>query len=291
MGGHGHGHPNLAHHFESLDNQFHAGKLGMWLFLATEVLLFAGLFCAYTVYRALHPEVFEHASLFLDRPLGALNTVILIASSFTAAMAVRAAQLRKKELTTLMLALTIAGGAGFMVVKFFEYKHKFHEHLLPGAHFDPKWERERPPEVEQAAREAAEEAKQRGEAPLVLMDAPVAYEPVIPGAELAGSTVVPLPPERVRADAAAQAAPEGLPPVDPDKVRNVHIFFGIYFLMTGLHGIHVLIGMIVLGWVLVRNMRGDFAHGWYLPVDLAALYWHLVDLIWIYLFPLLYLIA
>ncbi len=290
MGDHGHGHPNLAHHFDSLDQQFHAGKLGMWLFLATEVLLFAGLFCAYTVYRALHPEVFEHASLFLDRPLGALNTTVLLASSFTAAMAVRSAQLRNKQMTTLMLALTIAGGAGFMVIKYIEYSHKFHDHLLPGAYFDPRHERELPEEVRQAAEEQAKEAAAESPQPRRIVDAPANYAPVVPGAELAKSTQVPRPATRVEAGAAPEEIP-GLPEIDPQKVRNVHIFFGIYFCMTGLHGIHVLIGMAVLAWVLLRNLRGDFDKGYYLPVDLAALYWHLVDLIWIYLFPLLYLIA
>lgn len=290
MGAPGHGHPNLAHHFDSLDQQFHAGKLGMWLFLATEVLLFAGLFCAYTVYRALHPEVFEHASLFLDRPLGTLNTVVLLASSFTAAMAVRSAQLRKKQMTTLMLGLTIAGACGFMIIKYIEYRHKFHEHLLPGAHFDKRHERELPEAVRQAAEERAAEAAAEAQ-PRRIVDAPADYTPVVPGAELAKSTQVPLPATRVEAGAAPPPSIPGLPEIDPQKVRNVHIFFGIYFCMTGLHGIHVLIGMGVLTWVLIRNVRGDFDHGYYLPVDLAALYWHLVDLIWIYLFPLLYLIA
>src|SRR5258707_14554731 len=109
--------PNLAHHFDTPDQQYTSGKLGMWMFLGTEVLMFGGLFCAYAVYRHNHPEVFEYAHQYLDKNLGALNTIILITSSLTMAWGVRAAQMGKKGLLVALLALTILGGAGFMVVK------------------------------------------------------------------------------------------------------------------------------------------------------------------------------
>jgi cytochrome c oxidase subunit 3 len=287
MGGHDHGgDPNLAHHFDNMQQQFEAGKLGMWLFLGTEVLLFAGLFCAYTVFRLNHPEVFKHASGFLDTPLGATNTLVLLASSFTAAMAVRAAQTRNTPQLKLMLILTICGAFGFLGIKFVEYKAKFEHNTLWGMRFDPRNQEPHKPkegETEEAAA-ATTDATPR------LSDAnALGYEAGAPGDDLVQKAGVATPPEMAHAEKAE--AEDKLPDYyDPLKVRNVHVFFGIYFCMTGLHGLHVIIGMIVLIWLLWRANRGDFDNGYYLPVDLGALYWHLVDLIWIFLFPLLYLI-
>ena len=283
---HDHGDPHLQHHYNDMEQQVRAGKLGMWLFLATEVLLFAGLFCAYTVYRALHPEVFEHAAKFLDVKWGAINTVVLIASSFTVALAVRAAQLRQRNALIGLLAATILGGFGFLGIKYIEYSHKFHDDLLWGLKFDPRHEQPH------AAPPVAAGAVTEGEpGRAVILDEPVAYEAAVLGEDLEQtSSMIKRPPVRVT-QAASEAAASIPTTYDPLKVRNVHIFFGIYFCMTGLHGLHVIIGMIVLGWVLMRAIRGDFDDGYYLPVDLGGLYWHLVDLIWIYLFPLLYLIG
>ncbi|NJN63619.1 MAG: cytochrome c oxidase subunit 3 family protein, partial [Acidobacteria bacterium] len=127
--------PEHQHHFETPTQQFESGKLGMWVFLATEILLFGGLFCAYAVYRSLHPEVFVYASLFLDRVLGGINTVVLICSSLTMALGVRAAQLGQRKLLLWMLALTIVGGFGFMGIKYAEYKHKWESGLLWGTNY------------------------------------------------------------------------------------------------------------------------------------------------------------
>ncbi|RMG45040.1 MAG: cytochrome c oxidase subunit 3 family protein [Acidobacteria bacterium] len=218
----------------------------MWLFLATEVLLFSGLFCAYAIYRASHPETFRFAHRFLDWRLGGLNTVILITSSFTMAWGVREAQLGRRRALAVLLAITLLCGAGFMTVKYVEYKAKFEHHLLWGTKFSPD------PELLAEHGAAAHES----------------------GAETGW---------------AAGTAPEALLPKEPPA--NMHIFFGIYFLMTGLHGLHVLMGMLAIGWVLRRAVRGDFSSSYYTPVDLVGLYWHLVDLIWIFLFPLLYLIS
>src|SRR4051812_40164663 len=157
---HGHDHPKfLAHHFETPQQQFDSGKLGVWLFLTTEILLFSGLFCAYAVYRARHPEVYAFAHLYLDKWLGALNTIVLIFSSFTMAWAVRASQLGEKpfivylpmgkgnvkqlfrcshrSLCVALLGITIACGGVFMVVKFFEYKAKWQHQTLPGLNYNP----------------------------------------------------------------------------------------------------------------------------------------------------------
>jgi cytochrome c oxidase subunit 3 len=296
--GHGdHAHPSyLQHHFETPEQQYTSGKLGMWLFLATEILLFAGLFCAYSVYRGIHPEVFIYAHHFLDTKLGAINTCVLLISSFTMAWGVRAAQLGQRKLLIALLSLTILGGFGFLGIKYVEYSHKIHDGLMWGKNYHPA--------VHGTTHgEGAAEAAHEGEAAAPPDAAPV---PAVEGpAATAGAAVEPAVPEgfprglKVEPSLipAAAEAPPGT--VDQDSViaekveispKNVHIFFGIYFLMTGLHGIHVIIGMIAIGWALRRSIRGDFSPAYYTPVDLVGLYWHLVDLIWIFLFPLLYLI-
>ncbi len=217
----------LAPHYPSMGAQLDATKLGMWLFLASEVLFFGGLFAAYAVYRANHPDLFRYAHHFLDWRLGATNTVVLIGSSLSAAWAVRAAQLGRRRVLRLTLVLTLALAATFLVVKYFEYSHKLHNGVFWGAAYRPSEE--------------------------ILAALPPALR-----------------------DAAAP--------------RHVGIFFSLYFLMTGLHGIHVLVGMGLFAWLLRRAGRGDFSATYYGPVDVVALYWHLVDVIWIFLFPLFYLI-
>ncbi len=251
--------PHLAHHYGSAAQQREAGKLGMWLFLATEILLFGGLFCAYAVYRANHPEIFLYAHRFLDKTLGTVNTAVLICSSFTMALAVRAAQLGRRRLLMGLLGATILLAFCFLGIKGVEYESKWKEGLLWGRRFH---------------------------AELPAPPAPAA-EPRIPSVPASGDRST-IPP--------AAEGPEGLAgppraaPVEAAAPKNVQIFFGVYFLMTGLHGIHVLAGIVLLSWMLRRAWRGEFGPAYYTPVDLTGLYWHLVDLIWIYLFPLLYLI-
>jgi len=220
--GHGHHGPAwLAHHFDTPAQQFDAAKLGMWAFLAQELLFFSGLFVAYGVYRSWYPEMFRAASHQLDKIMGGTNTVVLLFSSFTAAMAVRSSQLGKKKETGNYLLVTIGCALVFLVIKFFEYRHKFEAGLLPSRFFHPHAE------------------------------------------HLAHGASLPA---------------------------NAGSFFGIYFMMTGVHGVHVVVGIGVLIWIWLRNQRGEFSKDYFTPVDIAALYWHLVDLVWIYLFPLLYLI-
>lgn len=219
--------PFLAVQFDDMGTQLATGKLGIWLFLASEVLFFSGLFLAYAVYRAHHPELFRYASLFLDWRMGALNTVVLVSSSLSAAWAVRAAQLGNRRVLDFTLVATLVLAATFMVVKYFEYSHKLHHGVGWGASCNPS-------------------------------------------AELLAS----LP-------AAAQALP---------VPKQLGTFFSVYYLMTGLHGIHVLVGMGLFAWLLARARRGHFGPRYFGPVDVVALYWHLVDMIWIFLFPLFYLI-
>lgn len=209
-------HPaHLAHHFSDLEQQKESAKLGMWVFLLTEILLFGGLFCAYAVFRAWYPDMFYNAHKELNVFLGTINTIVLITSSVTVALAIHSIRLNKRKAAVGLLVVTILLAATFLVIKYFEYSHKFHLGQLPGKYYT--------------------------------------Y------AGLGG--------------------------------ENPHVFFSIYFMMTGLHGLHVLIGMFVLGWVAVRTMKGEFSSEYYTPMEMGGLYWHLVDMIWIYLFPLLYLIG
>jgi cytochrome c oxidase subunit 3 len=271
------GHPaHLQHHFDNDRQQFSASKLGMWLFLATEILLFAGLFVAYAVYRSNHPEIFIYASQFLDTTLGGINTMVLLLSSFTMAWGVRAAQLGQKKLLVSLLAITLLGGFGFLGIKYVEYEAKWKHGLLWGVNFNPASHDDHGEDAGHAAVEAEEVAP-----------APVVTEAVTPEGLKFEPTVVPP----------SATGPAGT--VEPDdevdhdtgvQPENVQIFFGIYFLMTGLHGIHVLVGMSLIFWILLKSMRGAYGPKYFTPVDLVGLYWHLVDLIWIFLFPLLYLI-
>jgi cytochrome c oxidase subunit III len=217
-----HAHPKfLAHHFDTPAQQFDAAKIGMWAFLAQELLFFSGLFVAYGVFRSWYPEVFSQASHQLDRTMGTVNTLVLLVSSLTAALSVRSAQVGKKNETTIYLLITIFCAFIFLGVKYFEYKHKFDAGLLPGKFFHPH------------------------------------ASHLVPGTHL---------------------GPEG------------HVFFSIYFMMTGVHAIHIIVGIGVMTWILKRNLNNEFSKEFFTPVDIVALYWHLVDLVWIYLFPLLYLI-
>jgi cytochrome c oxidase subunit 3 len=224
---HGHEHPSyVQHHYDTAVQQFDAAKLGMWVFIATEILMFGGLFVAYLLGKAHEPEVFVAGHHYLNKIMGATNTIVLLFSSLTAALAVRSSQLGKRNETSLWLVITLLCACVFLVIKYFEYSHKIEEGLLPGRYFGH-------PNFDMSA-------------------APLFHE--------------------------------ALP-------ARANMFFGLYFMMTGLHGLHVLIGMGILTWVLIRNLRGDFSAEYFTAVDLGALYWHLVDLVWIYLFPLLYLVG
>jgi cytochrome c oxidase subunit 3 len=287
---------NLAHHFDTPLQQFDAGKLGIWLFLTTEILLFSGMFCAYAVYRHNHPEVFEYADHWLNPTLGGLNTLVLIFSSFTMAWAVRAAQLGQQKLLVRLLTITLLCGVVFLGVKFVEYKDKWQHATLPGAFYDPK---HAPGGGHHAAAGSAGEG-------VTSAPASTPAPGTSPASASAAKLTLVLPPlPMVGPDAALQnqsqippaaIGPRGVAanvtePLElPGEPANVQVFFGIYFVMTGLHALHVIAGMAVIAWILRRSIRGDFGPEFFNPVDFTGLYWHLVDLIWIFLFPLLYLI-
>lgn len=207
-------HPDLQHHFDTLEQQHEAATLGMWLFLITEVLFFGGLFLAYMVYRMWYPEAWIEGSRALDIVLGGVNTVVLITSSLTMALAVRAAQTGSPRATVNWLLATMALGLTFLVIKYFEYAHKFELNEVPGFNFE--WH-------------------------------------------------------------------------TPHR-DQVEIFFSLYFTMTGLHALHMVIGFGVLSVIAWMAYKRRFTPEWNTPVEISGLYWHFVDIVWIFLFPLLYLV-
>ncbi len=206
--------PELKHHFDDMAQQREAATLGMWMFLATEVLFFGGLFASYMIYRVWYPSTFGEASRTLDITLGTVNTMVLITSSLTMALAVHAAATDRRRSTMLFLVMTMALGAVFLGIKGVEYYRKFAEHHVPGLgfHFE-------------------------GQAP-----------------------------------------------------ERAQLFFSLYFAMTGLHAVHMIVGVGILSVILYMARRGAFSSRWHTPVEISGLYWHFVDIIWIFLFPLLYLV-
>ncbi len=205
----------LQHQFDDLEQQMDASTLGMWVFLLTEIMFFGGLFAAYTVYRAAFPEAFAAGSLHLDLKLGGFNTVVLIASSLTMALAVRAAQLGQRKNLVAFLAATLGLGLVFLVVKVFEYHHKYVERLIPGPNF--------------------------------VFEGPHAAQ--------------------------------------------VQMMFCFYFAMTGMHALHMVVGVGLLVYFIAKARAGRYTAQYYWPVEVMGLYWHFVDIVWIFLFPLLYLIG
>jgi cytochrome c oxidase subunit 3 len=216
---------HVAHHFDSSEQEFEASKFGMWLFLVTEVLMFGGLFVAYAVFRSLYPDTWQVCANILDWKMGLLNTLILIASSFSMVLGVFAAQTDRQWLLKIGLLCTILCACFFMVNKYHEWDHEFERGVMPGRFFDK--------------------------------EGPAAQEHFLR---------------------------KGL------DVERAPIFFGLYFTMTGIHGLHIVIGIALLTWLLIRSTRGEFYPNFYTPVEIVGLYWHIVDVIWIFLFPLFYLI-
>ncbi len=207
-------HPRLQSHFADMGQQVGASSLGMWVFLATEILFFGGLFTAYLVYRMQYPDAFAGASQQLNIVLGGINTAVLITSSLTMVLAVRGAQMGRRRTQVVFLLLTIALGLVFLGIKGVEYASKFSEGLVPGAGF-----------------------RYEGPSPL-----------------------------------------------------NAQLFFSLYFVMTGMHAVHMIIGIGVVTVLVVMASRGRFTRAYHTPVEVSGLYWHFVDIVWIFLFPLLYLI-
>jgi cytochrome c oxidase subunit 3 len=213
----------LEEQFTDLEQQHECAVLGMWLFLATEVLFFGALFVGLAAYRYQYPDEWEHASEKLNWVVGGLNTVVLLVSSMCAALAVNAARAGNSRRCVLFLLLTVALALAFLGLKGYEYYSDYRDYLIPGWRFRP------------------EEWVGRG--------------------------------------------------LRRDQVPHVELFLFFYWVMTGLHALHVTIGVVVILVVAALAARGAFTPQYYAPVDVTVLYWHFVDIVWIYLFPMLYLIG
>jgi cytochrome c oxidase subunit III len=205
----------LREQFDTAEQQKDASTLGMWIFLITEIMFFGGMFLAYTIYRSAYPHVFALTSTSLNVYIGAANTVVLLCSSFTMVLAVRAAQLGQQKAIIIFLILTLILGGIFLGVKAYEWNEKFQEHHVPGPSFH------------------FEGTNEQGHAQL---------------------------------------------------------FFSLYFAMTGLHALHMVVGAGLLIFLIWKAKQGTYSADYFTPVDLTGLYWHFVDIIWIFLFPLFYLI-
>jgi cytochrome c oxidase subunit III len=217
----------VQEHFKSAFHQFDTAKMGIWLFMVTEILMFGGLFIGYALFHMKYPEMFAEGARFLDWRLGFINTLVLIFSSLTMALGIYFCQVNQIKKAVMSLAITILCGAIFMVIKYFEYTHKFHMGIFPGNMLN--------------------------------------LETVNEHLSSLGEPIV--------------------------KSSNLGLYFGFYFCMSGLHGIHVLVGMSLITWCMVRAIRGDFNANYYTAVEGVGIFWHIIDLIWIFLFPLLYLVG
>lgn len=206
-----------------MEQQRDAASLGMWLFLGTEIMFFGGMFLAYLIYRMSYFNEFAAGSRSLDLTLGTINTIVLICSSLTVALGVRAAQMGKRKLLVVLMILTLIFGCTFLGIKGIEWHAKYVEHHIPGATFD--------------ATDIAHEYPQI--------------------------------------------------PIDQSHEQ---IFFSLYFAMTGLHALHMIIGVGLFLYITYHAWKGKYGPSYHTPVEIAGLYWHFVDVVWIYLFPLLYLI-
>lgn len=286
--------PHLQHHFKTPEQQYSSGKLGMWIFLGTEILMFGGLFCAYSVYRALHPDIFEVGHLALNKILGALNTMILIAASFFMAWAVRLSQTNKRKGLIACLILTFIGGAIFMGIKAYEWTDHYKENLWIGT--SNVLSQGYTGKNKQAIISGLADGGPLGELPPPAANPPseqmqiLAPDPNAGTADAAQDRPSFIQVPGLKPQVAAPPQPMGynnLSQADKDRIAT---FFNIYYLMTGLHGIHVLVAMGLIVWLLVGAFKGRYTSEYFTPVDLVGLYWHLVDIIWIFLFPLLYLI-
>ena len=266
-----HAHADHAHQFDDAVQQREAAALGMWAFLATEVLFFGGLFLCYTVFRYRYPVMWDAGSHILNVWMGGGNTVILLTSSLTMALGVHAAQTGKNKLLTVYLLLTLMFAFGFLVVKSFEYHDKWVESLVPGRHL-------------QAEPKVVEEALEKHGFKL---DAPVGTVETLPGSMTAYDPMGPNLGPPANGEETLGRAP--LTPLQSDDVRKLQLFFALYFAMTGLHAFHVIIGIGLIASLVYLNWRGWFTREYNTPVVMIGLYWHFVDIVWIFLFPLLYL--
>lgn len=299
MSEHAHEHhvPGLQHQFEDMKQQEESVSIGMWMFLAQEIMFFGGLFTAYLVFRYRYPMAFAEGSNHLDAFWGGLNTLVLIVSSLTMALAVYYAQKGIRNMQVVMIVLTMFFGSVFLGVKVIEYTDKYNSGLVPVT----GWNK----------RTTEADIEHKGEKALTI---PLIESTV--EAAGGGDHVVKKPNPSgefqwnygaALVDYALKKEKESGKPFlteserigyfsngvfDPDKYRDkIRLFYYIYFVMTGLHALHMVVGLGIMAWLLWKAWLGTFSAEYYAPVEMSGLYWHFVDIVWIFLFPLLYLLG
>jgi len=280
---------HVAMHFDDAEQQFEAAQLGMWLFLATEILFFGGLFAGYTLYRAWYPHAFADGSSHLDYWLGTINTGVLLTSSLTMVLAVHAAQTNDNKATRNFLIATMILGSVFLGVKAYEYWHKWHDHLVPGENFNLVYTMKKHTHAPGAVVGAIERVDLREL--LLDVDDRLVHQPLPEDAEVeinrAPAEIADL---REGMVARVFTDDEGTTHVQAES-KQIEIFFSFYFGMTGLHALHMVIGMGLLAIIAVAAHKEKFSAAYFTPVEIIGLYWHFVDIVWVFLFPLLYLIG
>lgn len=283
--------PGLQHQFEDMKQQEESVSIGMWLFLAQEIMFFGGLFTAYLVFRSRYPMAFAAGSNHLDAFWGGLNTLVLIVSSLTMALTVYFAQKANRNMQVIMIVLTMFFGTTFLAVKVVEYSDKYNHGLVPVTGWNKKV-KEAPSAAEHANLILPfETSASAAETSAAAHDKPY----VNPRGEFQwnyGEDLVAQAEKGNYLTASERIGYYSNGKIDPDKFRNkVRIFYYIYFVMTGLHALHMIVGLVLMTWLLLKAWRGTYSHEYFAPVEMSGLYWHFVDIVWIFLFPLLYLLG
>jgi cytochrome c oxidase subunit 3 len=291
--------PGLQHQFEDMGQQQESATLGMWMFLVQEIMFFGGMFTVYLVFRSRYPMAFAAGSNHLDVVWGAANTVVLIVSSLTMALAVHFAQLGKRNLQVILIIATMLLGTVFLLVKAVEYTAKYNEGIVPVAGLNLRTEKEI---AESDAGTGTPHAPVGRQDPNESLDTGIGEKSAGHGEE----HYVNVKGDFLWKDTSLVAqAQQGNYLTDSEKIGyfangeinqskfqdKVRIFFLIYFAMTGLHALHMIIGLGIMTWLLWKAWGGTYTSEFYAPVEIAGLYWHFVDIVWIFLFPLLYLLG
>ncbi|CAN5429031.1 cytochrome c oxidase subunit 3 [soil metagenome] len=284
--------PGLQHQFEDMKQQEESVSLGMWMFLVQEIMFFGGMFTVYLVFRSKYPMAFAAGSNHLDVTMGFVNTLVLIVSSLTMALGVYFAQKGNRNMQVIMIVLTMIFGATFLGVKAVEYTDKYNNGLIPFSNWNKKTPKEEHKTEHSSVvlpfetkTEAAETESKTEE-----------HHYVNPTGEFQWHDGVKLVTQAQQGNYLTRAEKIGYfdanGEINPDKFRDkIRIFFWIYFVMTGLHALHMIIGLGVMTWLLWKAWKGTFSADYYSPVEISGLYWHFVDIVWIFLFPLLYILG
>ncbi len=275
--------PGLQHQFEDMGQQEESVSIGMWMFLVQEIMFFGGLFTAYLVFRSKYPMAFAAGSNHLDVVMGFVNTLVLIVSSLTMALTVYYAQKGNRSMQVILIVLTMIFGATFLGVKAIEYTDKYNHALVPVTGWNKK--------AKAAPNAAHAEAHEK---PCWEQGHGEEHTYVNPHGEFQWTdcSLVKYAQEHNFLTAAEKIGYFSNGQIDADKFRDkVRIYYFIYFVMTGLHALHMIVGLLLMAWLLWTAFKGYYSADYYMPVEMSGLYWHFVDIVWIFLFPLLYLLG